>query len=277
MTDDRSAIDESDVVVTTEPREQVRHLTLNRPRSLNAVNAELIARLRHELDSAGRDPDCRAIVISGTGRGFCSGLDLNGYGTPPGVQGAGQIHTDLAVQRDVASVILQVNRLPKPVIVAINGPTAGFGLALACAADIRIASSAATFTTAFVRIGVTGCDLGVSWLLPRLVGAGRAHELILTARSVDATEAFGIGLVADIVEPEVLLARVDRTLDDLLRVAPLALDLTKQAMWLALGAPSLDQAIEIENRQQILVAQTHDRQEGLRSFLERRDPVYRNV
>ena len=269
-------ITEDDLVVVTEPRDNVRRLTLNRPQSLNAVNSELVARLRHELGDAERDPDCRAIVITGSGRGFCSGLDLSGYGRLPATQGSGQVHTDLAIQRDVASVVQQVNRLRKPVIAAVNGPAAGFGLALACAADIRIASSTASFTTAFVRIGVTGCDLGVSWLLPRLIGAGRAHELILTARSVNAPEAHSIGLLADVVALEDLAARVDRTLDDLLRIAPLALDLTKQGMWLALGAPSLDQAIEMENRQQILIAQTRDRQEGLQSFLERREPDYWN-
>lgn len=261
-------------VVTTEPREGVTTLTLSRPLQLNAVNAEMIAHLRHALQSAEQDSTCRAVVITGSGRGFCAGLDLDGYGTAPGPLGEGPVHLGLAIQRDVSSIVQQLHRMSKPVVAAINGPTAGFGLALACAADIRIASRLATFTTAFVRIGVTGCDLGVSWLLPRLIGAGRAHELILTARSVDATEANEIGLVADAVDPELLTQRVDQTLDDLLHAAPLALDLTKQGMWLALGASSLEQAIELENRQQILIAQTADRTEGLAAFRERREPTY---
>jgi enoyl-CoA hydratase len=264
-----------DPVVTTTPRRHVRLITLNRPRVLNAITAELIAAMHRDLAAAETDPDCRVVVITGAGRGFCAGLDLNGYGRPPGVGEAGETHTNLAIQRDVAGLVQRINRLPKPVIAAVNGPAAGFGFAITCASDVRIASRLASFTTSFVRIGATGCDLGVSWFLPRLIGAGRAHELMLTSRRLGADEALGIGLLADLVEADDLRERVDRAVDDLLRVPPLALELTKQGMWLSAGPVSLEYAMEMENRQQILAGATEDRIEGLHAFLEDRAPEYR--
>src|SRR3984957_17558673 len=104
--------------------------------------------------------------------------------------------------RTIAELVQEIRRLPQPVIAAVNGPAAGGGLALVCASDIRIAATSAVFSTSFIRIGVTGCDIGTSWLLPRLVGAARAHELMLTSRRFDAAEALRIGLVTDVTEPD---------------------------------------------------------------------------
>lgn len=264
-------------IVVTTPRTGVVVITLNRPRTLNSITAELIADLHTALDSAATDPEARVIVITGAGRGFCSGLDLTDYGTPPGAPAsAGPTHRNLAVQRHVASLIQRVNRLPKPVVAAVNGPAAGFGLALTCASDVRIASTTASFTTSFVRIGATGCDLGVSWFLPRLVGAGRAHELMLTSRTLGAEEALQIGLLADAVEPADFAARVERVVDDLLRVPPMALELTKEGMWVGVGPISLDATIELENRQQLLAGGTADRAEALQAFFDRREPDFRH-
>ena len=149
-------------------------------------------------------------------------------------------------------------------------------LALVCASDIRIASSAAVFSTSFIRIGVTGCDIGTSWLLPRLVGAARAHELMLTSRRFDADEALRIGLVTSVVQPGELTDRVGQTAEALLGAPPLSLSLTKQGMWLALEIPSFDAAVELENRQQVLTAATADASEAMAAYRERRDPDYRN-
>jgi enoyl-CoA hydratase len=263
-----------DAVLVTEPRPSVRRIALNRPASLNAVNDALALRLHDALAEAESDPLCRVVVITGAGRGFSAGLDLNGYGDAPGTSGMGQVYRDLAFQRLVASLIQRVRRLPKPVIAQVNGPAAGFGLALACACDVRVAATTAVFATSFIRVGASGCDLGVSWLLPRLVGAGRAHELMLTARRFDAAEALRIGLLADAEAPADLGSRVDGVVDGLLAAAPMSLDLTKQAMWLGLELPSLDAAIELENRQQVLSARTADSREARDAFREHRSPSF---
>jgi enoyl-CoA hydratase len=173
-------------------------------------------------------------------------------------------------------LVQEIRRLPQPVIAAVNGPAAGGGLALVCASDIRIASSSAVFSTSFIRIGVTGCDIGTSWMLPRLVGAARAHELMLTSRRFGAAEALRIGLVTNVTEPGELPARVDETLDALLSAPPLSLSLTKQGMWLALEIPSFDAAVELENRQQVLTAVTADADEAMAAYRGRRDPRYQN-
>jgi enoyl-CoA hydratase len=173
--------------------------------------------------------------------------------------------------------VQQIRRMPQPVIAAVNGPAAGGGFALVCASDIRIASTTAVFSTSFIRIGVTGCDIGTSWLLPRLVGAARAHEMMLTSRRVGADEALRIGLVTEVVTPEEVMHRVDATLDALLGAPPLSLALTKQGMWLALEIPSMDVAIELENRQQVLTARTDDATEAMASYRSGRAPEYRNA
>ena len=136
--------------------------------------------------------------------------------------------------------------------------------------------SAAVFSTSFIRIGVTGCDIGTSWLLPRLVGAARAHELMLTSRRFDAAEALRIGLVTDVVEPDALSARVNETIGTLLQAPPLSLSLTKQGMWLALEIPSFDAMVEVENRQQVLTSATEDAREAMASYVGRRSATYHN-
>jgi enoyl-CoA hydratase len=256
-------------VVVDQPRAGVQRLTLNRPERLNAMTDGLIAELDAALD--GLDATCRVVVLTGAGRGFCAGLDLGGF------SGGGLEKSPvegLRVQRRIAGVMQKIRRLDQPVVAAVNGPAAGGGLALVCAADVRIASSSAVFASSFIRVGFSGCDMGVSWMLPRLVGAGRAHELMLTGRRFDAEEAQRIGLVADVVEPDHLDARVDEVMDALLAAPPLSLSLTKQGMWLALEVSSFDQAVELENRQQVLTLMTDDQTEAMRAYIENRPPSY---
>ena len=212
------------------------------------------------------------MVLTGAGRGFCAGLDLGGFGTMPGTEDFGRSQRTWATQRAIAALVQEIRRLPQPVIAAVNGPAAGGGLALVCASDIRIASTSAIFATSFIRIGVTGCDIGTSWLLPRLVGAARAHELMLTSLRFDAAEALRIGLVTDVAPPEALAGRVGETVDALLQAPPLSLSLTKQGMWLALEIPSFDAMIEVENRQQVLTSATEDAAEAMASYTGRRPP-----
>jgi enoyl-CoA hydratase len=249
-------------------------LTLNRPERLNAMTAELIADLHQALDAADGDRSCRVVVLTGAGRGFCAGLDLHGYGTPAGPVEAGRVESGFATQKDIARLVPRLRAMPQPVIAAVNGPAAGGGLALALASDIRIASASARFNVAFVRLGLSGCDIGVSWLLPRLLGASRAWELMLTGRIIDATEADRIGLVLRVV-PD------DRLLDEALAVAgmiaansPWGVRMTKEVMWSQLEVGSLQAGIDLENRTQILSSFTGDMVEAVHAFLEKRPPQF---
>ena len=263
-------------VLRSQPRPGVVQLTLSRPDQLNALTEPLVAALDRQLRELAGDLTCRVVVLTGAGRGFCAGLDLNGFGVVPGAEDFGPAQRTWLGQRAIAALVQQIRRMPQPVIAAVNGPAAGGGLALVCASDIRIASSAAVFSTSFIRIGVSGCDIGTSWLLPRLVGAARAHELMLTSRRFDAAEALRIGLVTSVTQPAGLAGEVDTTVDTLLGAPPLSLSLTKQGMWLALEIPSFDAAVELENRQQTLTALTADAEEAMASYRTHRPAQYRN-
>jgi len=190
----------SSPLLVDEPAPHVRRLTLNRPERLNTITSELAEALHGALREVGADRSCRAVVLTGAGRAFSAGLDLAGYGAAPGNDGSDQPRDRLANQQHMSTLILALRMLPQPVIAAVDGPAAGFGLALALGSDIRYASRDAVFRAAFINIGVSNCDMGTSWLLPRLIGASRSHELMLTGRRVGADEALQIGLVADVVD-----------------------------------------------------------------------------
>jgi enoyl-CoA hydratase/carnithine racemase len=262
--------------VLSRPRPGLLAIEMNRPHRLNALTATMVESMHDALAEAAADPRCRVVVLSGAGRGFCAGLDLNGYGHLPRDAG-GIVQTKLSVQRHIASLAQRIRALPQPVIASVNGAAAGGGLALACACDVRLASADAEFAVSFIRVGFSGCDIGISWMLPRLVGAGRAHELMLTGRRFDAAEALRIGLVTDVVSAADLPAQVTHTVDALLAAPPLSLALTKQAMWLSLEIPSFDAAVELENRQQVLTAMTQDQAEAMVAFRDGRQPDYTNT
>ena len=260
----------SSALTVDQPAEHVQRLTLDRPDHLNAVTAELCEELHAQLRAIRADRSCRAVILTGAGRGFCAGLDLRGYGQAPGNDGADAARDRLGNQQHMSSLILELRALPQPVIAAVNGAAAGFGLALALACDIRYASSDAVFRAAFINIGVSNCDMGTSWLLPRLIGASRAHELMLTGRRVDAQEALRIGLVADVAEGDGLAARALEGAVQIAALAPWAVRLTKQGMWTALEIPSQRAAVEYEDRQQIMSTFGQAPPEAIAAFLEKR-------
>ena len=234
----------------THPRPDVAVLTLNRPDKLNALNHDLVEELHAALDEIGADDDCRVVVLTGAGRGFCSGLDLTDPNPP-----AGSLEfprSGMRWQERIANLTAKIHRLRQPVIAAVNGPAygGGFGIALAC--DIRLATPSARFCTQFIKLGLGGCDIGVSYTLPRIVGAGAAFDLILTARAVDADEAVRLGIVSRLSEAVV---------DDALAIAEtlcgygkFGVESTKQVLWANLEAGSLEQALHVENRSQILAS-----------------------
>src|SRR5437763_14328509 len=239
----------TDVLLSERVADKVELLTLNRPDELNAMNAELCQALHRELERIAADRSCRAVVLTGAGRGFCAGLDLRGYGAAPGNDGSDAARDRLGNQEHMSRLVLRLRATPQPVIAAVNGPCAGFGLALALGSDIRYAASGAVFRAAFLNIGVSNCDMGLSWLLPRLVGASRAHELMLTARRFDAAEAERIGLVVEVVDGERLVDRAVEAAEQIAALAPWGVRLTKQGMWTALEIPSEPAAVEYEDRQ----------------------------
>lgn len=264
------------VIERTEPRPGVAQLTMNRPEKLNAMTAELVEGLHRHLDSIAVDPQVRVVVLTGAGRGFCAGLDLGGYGEAPHTDHLGPTQRGFAVQKHIASLIPRLRSIPQPVIAAVNGPAAGGGFALVLGSDIRLASSAARFNAAFVRIGLSACDIGTSWLLPRLVGVARAQELMLTGRVFDAHEAHRIGLVVELHDPDALVdAALDKA-DQVMANAPFGVSLTKEGMWTALEIPGMQAAIDLENRQQIMASATADHREAMRAFIDRRPPHFTN-
>src|SRR4029077_7618795 len=176
----------------------------------------------------------------------------------------------LANQQHMSTLILELRALPQPVIAAVNGPAAGFGLALTLGCDIRYPSPEAGVRAAFINIGVSNCDMGISWLLPRLVGASRSHELMLTGRRVDAGEALRIALVADVVDQARLLERALEGAEQIAALAPWGVRLTKRGMWSALEIPSEQAAVEYEDRQQIMATFGNAVPEAIGAFLEKR-------
>jgi enoyl-CoA hydratase/carnithine racemase len=260
----------SDVLLSERAADHVQLVTLNRPDRLNAMTAELCEALRDEFDRLASHRSCRAIVLTGAGRGFCAGLDLQGYGKSPDADGSDEARDHLANQEHMSRFILKLRTTPQPVIAAVNGAAAGFGVALTLGSDIRYAASGAVFRVAFINIGVSNCDMATSWLLPRLIGASRAHELMLTGRRVSAEEAEEIGLVAGVVDDGQVVARSLEAAEQIAAWAPWGVRLTKQGMWSALEIPSELAAIEYEDRQQIMSIHGNAPREAVTAFLEKR-------
>lgn len=257
------------------PRDGVAQITMNRPDKLNAMTSEMVEQLHEAFSAVGRDRDVRVAVLTGAGRGFCAGLDLGGYGEAPGFQWNGAVEKGFAIQKHIASLIPRMRSIPQPIISAVNGPASGGGFALVLGSDIRIAAQSARFNAAFIRIGLSACDIGTSWLLPRLVGAARAQELMLTGRLFDAEEAVRIGLVVDAVPNEALMDAAFAKAEEIKLNTPLGVALTKEGMWTALEIPGLQAAIDLENRQQIMASFSDDARETRRAKSEGRTPEYR--
>ena len=262
------------LLLVEQPSPHVVQLVLNRPEQLNAMTAELCEELHLELHRIATERACRVVILTGAGRGFCAGVDLRGYGAAPGNNGSDEPRDRLANQEHMSTLVLGLRALPQPVIGAVNGPAAGLGLALALGCDIRYASAKAVFRAAFINIGVSNCDMGTSWLLPRLIGASRSHELMLTGRRLDAEEALRIGLVADVVDEEKLLERAAQAAEQIAALSPWGVRLTKRGMWSALEIPSEQAAVEYEDRQQIMATFSHALPEAVGAFLEKRSASF---
>lgn len=253
-----------------EQRGEASWLTLNRPDSLNAINTKMATELRDYFGALAEDRETRVVVMRGAGRAFCAGLDIKETGSAPVPFGGGH-----GFQGYLAEVYLRMRRCPQPIIALVHGAACGGGFAFALAADVRIAAETARMNAAFIRLGLSACDMGVSYFLPRLVGVSVASELMLTGRFIEAPRALATGLVSEVVPETELEATGERYVAEMLAASPLGLRLTKEGLNHAVDASSLEAAMAIENRNQLLCAQSPDFREGLKAFLEKRPPRYR--
>jgi len=263
----------------------VATITLNRPEHLNTMSGDLLVGTISALEDAAADPSVRAVILTGAGRGFCAGGDLQGMaaggrggGGGRGASGDGGTPRPGRIERDIANLRANMRSsqlmrdMPKPTIAAINGPCAGAGLAWACACDIRYCSTSAVFNTAFMTAGLSG-DFGGTWTLSRIVGPAKARELYLLAEKFRADEAERIGLVSKVLPDEELLPYVRSVADRLAGFAPLTLRAIKANLNDALEvgfAEMLDREADRHTR----CGRTEDAREAAKAFLEKRPPVF---
>lgn len=245
-----------------ERAEGIATLTLTRPERLNAMSRTMFRELAEAASEIADDAGVSAVVVTGAGRGFSAGADIADL-----EWAAHDLENFMELQESVGAMAVSLSRIPKPVVAAVNGPAVGGGLALALAADLRVASAAAVFSAPFLRIGLSGCDAGISWLLPRVVGLGHASDLLFTGRTVDVDEALRIGLVNRVVHDA--LSGATELAREIASYGALPGRLTKQALRVNAATPSLEGAVELENRNQALASRGPDHAAGIADLLQR--------
>ena len=251
----------------------VDHVTLNRPGSLNALNRRMVEELLDYFGALYWDKSVRIVVIRGAGKAYCAGLDLKERDNSSGPNSPAN---GLTRQRQISEIVMRMRRCPQAILSLVHGPACGGGFALALASDIRIAGASARMNAAFIRIGLSACDIGVSYFLPRLVGTSVASELMLTGRFINADRALRVGLVSEVVPDDKMEEAAATYIDEMLTTSPLGLRMTKECLNMSVDAGSLEAAVAMEDRNQILCAQTGDFNEGVRAFLEKRRPAYQD-
>jgi enoyl-CoA hydratase len=262
-------------ILVDRPVPEVAVVTLNRPERMNAMAFDVMVPFRDGLVELGHDNTVRAIVVTGAGRGFCSGADHESAGTPPYVDGLTRPTYALRSMQVLDDVILGLRRMHQPVIAAVNGAAIGGGLCLALACDIRVAASGAYFRAAGINNGLTASELGLSYLLPRAIGSSRAFELMLTGRDVDAQEAERVGLVSRAVPEEDLLEVCYQMAEGIAAFSRPGTELTKRTLWTGMDAASLEGHMQAEGLGQLFVRLlTANFEEAVAARAEKRDPVF---
>jgi enoyl-CoA hydratase len=262
-------------VTVDRPHAGVTLVTLNRPERMNAMSFDVMVPLRQTLEEIRNDNATRVVVLTGAGKGFCSGAEHKDSGVPPHIDGLtvpSIAHRAMAVLEDV---ILGFRRLHQPVIAAVNGAAIGGGLCLALATDIRVASERAFFRAAGINNGLAATELGLSYMLPRAIGSSRAFEMMLTGRDVEAEEAERIGLVSKTVPHDLLLDACYELADRIIGWSRVGIELTKRVMWASLDAGSLHGHMDHESHAQLYVRlTTQNFEESVRARQEGRPPVF---
>ena len=255
-----------------ERRGAVDWVTLNRPERLNALDETLTTALRNYFERLYDDRDCRIVVLRGAGRGFCAGADLASDLTRQAQEDG--IGAAMKVQRDIRNIMLAMRRCPPPIVALLHGAAVGGGFVIALASDIRIAAPETRMSAAFIKIGLGGCDVGVSDLLPRLVGASVSSELLLTGRDLSAERALRLGLISEMLPADQLEAAAEPYIEAMLATAPLGLARTPEVLNINIDAPGFEAALALEDRNQVLLSQTRDFREGAAAFREKRPPRF---
>lgn len=243
-------------------------VTLARPEARNALTLDMAGRLRDTLAEVGADPAVRVIVLAAQGNAFCAGLDLKAHPSMDGVVAW------MRLQEVFSGLMETVHGLGQPVIAAVPGASVGAGFGLALAADIRFCTPGTKFLVGAVKVGLSAGECGISYHLPRLVGAGRAFEIMLSGRPVTGEEAVAIGLASGLAEADALLDRALACARMIAENSPYSVKHTKQVMWANLHAPSLEAAVELENHVQVVALMTDDFREAAAAFAEKRAPRF---
>ena len=259
--------------LVVERRGDVEIATLNRPGALNALDEELADALNRYFADLHERTDVRVVILRGNGRAFCAGLDIKAKSGRDQNDETPVLRT-LRTQTAIGNIYRKMRSCPQPIIALAQGAACGGGLSLLLASDIRIAAPSLKANAAYIKIGLGGCDMASSYFLPRLVGASLAAEMILTGRFIHAPRALSSGLVSEVVEEDGLLDAGMALAADMLLTAPWGLRLSKQALNLSIDAPSLEAAMAVEDRQQVILAATEDHREAMAAFLEKRPPSY---
>ena len=260
-------------VLLVEAGGSVEWVTLNRPESGNALNKEMVDALIAYFEGLREREDVRIVVLKANGRHFCVGLDLAAGAFDSQQRNPRNVWS---VQRRIARIYLAMRKCPQPIICLVQGAACGGGFSLALASDIRIAGESAKMNAAYIKIGLTGCDMGSSYFLPRLVGTSVSSELLMTGRFIHATRALAVSLVSEVVPDDALESAAQGFIDDMLLTSPMGLRLTKDALNFSVDASSLEAAMAVEDRHQSLLALTDDAVEAGLSFFEKRKPEYQD-
>jgi enoyl-CoA hydratase/carnithine racemase len=251
----------------------IARITLNRPERLNAIDGAFINGMDEAIDKLAGG-DWRVAILTGAGRGFCAGADLSGTGEAWTKPAKAAFKTMYDSQMRLTDQMTRLYELPIPVVAAVNGVAVGGGLTFALHCDVRVAAESARFGSAFIKAGLSSMDMGISYLLPKIVGAGRAREMMLTGRIIDSAEAYRIGLVHEVVPDVELIEAALRVARGIAVNNPFGVWQTKIGLNAALDAPSLRHAKEIENRTQILTGFTNNPVEAAHAHMEKRDAVW---
>ena len=246
----------------------IHHLTLNRPERLNSISARMAHELTEYFGLLQLDHAVRVVVLRGAGRHFCAGLDLT-----EAADIASGVASAMRTQQLYSGIIQHMRRCPQPIIALVQGAASGGGFALALASDVRFSSDDARMNVAMAKVGLTGCDMGISYFLPRAIGTSNAAELMMGGRFISAQKALRTGLVSEIVPREQLDSLAEAMATDMLRMSPLGLRLTKDGLNVSQDAGGLDAAIAVEDRNQVLCIEPYLK-EGASAFLEKRAPNY---
>jgi enoyl-CoA hydratase len=264
------------LVTTSLADDGVMQVTLDDPERYNALSSTMVGDLKTAFADIRVDRDVRAVIVAGAGRGFCSGANMGGGDdVPERARDRGPVGLVQMFQEHIAELMLAVHELPQPVIAAVHGAAVGGGLALALACDLRVASPDAFFASHFIRVGLSSCDVGTSYLLPRIIGATRAAELMLTGRRFSAEEADRLGMLNRLVPRDELLDAAHDLAAGVIANSEYGVYMTKLGLWANLDASSLRAAMELENRTQVLGTFTGNMTEAGEAFREKREPVWK--